>query len=153
MSIVEVNKKNGFSSLSSPLPWGRMMPRQRAISNRLLIPLSNWASYRVAWSFFASLELLRTQLAVSFFMEVIIWMQRYDFIFKGLHPLPLAVCLVHFKNEFVILRAKSRNKLAMSEWLEVLLYFFNLFLSFLSFEDFGTLLYIFLCFSFQYIIN
>ena len=75
-------------------------------------------------------------------------MQRYDFIFKGLHPLPLAVCLVHFKNEFVILRAKSRNKLAMSEWLEVLLYFFNLFLSFLSFEDFGTLLYIFLCFSF-----
>ena len=46
-------------------------------------------------------------------------MQRNDFIFKGIQPSPNS-CITNFKKEFalVILRAKSRHKVAMSERLE-----------------------------------
>jgi len=63
---------------------------------------------------YSSLENLRTQLGVPFFMEIIIlmswciWMQRNDFIFKGLLP-SQEQCRNHFVKEFalVILRAKT----------------------------------------------
>ena len=77
---------------------------------------------------FSELESIRNQLNVPFFMDIIImfnwciWMQRNDLIFKGLQPHP-DNCYAHFKREFalVILRAKSRLKQPMTEWLEALL--------------------------------
>ena len=88
---------------------------------------------------FVELESLRNQLNVPFFMDTVvlfswcIWMQRNDFIFKGLQPHP-DNCLAHFKREFslVILRAKSRHKslmLARKPYCN-LLYFFLLFFFF-----------------------
>ena len=74
---------------------------------------------------FVTLDQLKNQLGVPFFMEIIIvmswciWMQRNDLIFKGIQPSNDA-CLRHFKKEFglVILRAKTRHKTLMSIWLE-----------------------------------
>jgi len=74
---------------------------------------------------FATLEQFRTQLQVPFFMEIIIimswciWMQRNDFIFRGIQPTQEA-CWQHFKKEFalVILRANIRKQPLMSSWLE-----------------------------------
>ena len=76
---------------------------------------------------FATLEHLKQQLVVPFFMEVIIlmswsiWTQRNDQIFKGIQPSSDS-CLQHFKKEFalVILRAKTRHKENMSLWLDTL---------------------------------
>jgi len=72
-------------------------------------------------------KLLKQQLVVPFFMEIIvlmswsIWMQRNDLIFKVIQPSSDS-CLQHFKKEFVlvILRAKSRHKENMSLWLDTL---------------------------------
>jgi hypothetical protein len=77
---------------------------------------------------FLALEEVRAQLNVPFFMDIIItfcwsiWMQRNDLIFKGI-PLSVNTCFRNFKKEFalVILRAKSRHKVAMLQWLEALL--------------------------------
>ena len=74
---------------------------------------------------FTTLKQLRNQLNVPFFMEVIIlmcwgiWMQRNDFIFKGIQP-SHQNCRHHFFKEFalVILRAKPRYKNSMLLWLE-----------------------------------
>jgi hypothetical protein len=76
---------------------------------------------------FLALEKVKAQLGVHFFMDIIIlfcwsvWMQRNDLIFRDIQPLPDA-CLNNFKKELalVILRAKSRYKVHMSEWLESL---------------------------------
>ena len=57
-----------------------------------------------------------------------IWMQCNDFIFKGFQA-SSNNCLAHL----VILRAKARNKLAMSEWLEALCNLFVFFISFFVF--------------------
>jgi hypothetical protein len=48
-------------------------------------------------------------------------MQRNDLIFKGVQISPVD-CFRRFKNEFslVILKAKTRHKTAMLEWLEAL---------------------------------
>ena len=75
---------------------------------------------------FATLEQFKIQLHVPFFMEIIIvmswciWMQRNDFIFRGIQ-LTQDACWQHFKKEFalVILRANPRKKPLMSSWLEV----------------------------------
>ena len=76
---------------------------------------------------FTTLEQLKLQLGVPFFMEIIIlmnwciWMQRNDFIFKGIQPSQVSY-LQHFKKEFalVILRAKPRHQTPMNLWLEAL---------------------------------
>lgn len=75
---------------------------------------------------FDTLEQLKLQLGVPFFMEIIvlmcwcIWMQRNDLMFKGIQPSQDS-CRSHYVKEFVlvILRAKSRYKPLMSSWLEV----------------------------------
>jgi hypothetical protein len=74
---------------------------------------------------YTTLEELQDQLAVPFFMEIIIllswciWMQRNDLIFKGIQP-SQDNCRAHFCKEFalVILRAKESAKQAMSSWIE-----------------------------------
>ena len=74
---------------------------------------------------FITLENLRTQLGVPFFMDIIItmcwciWMQRNDLIFRGIQPTQ-DQCHRHFGMEFslVILRAKANQKQFMSSWLE-----------------------------------
>ena len=74
---------------------------------------------------FVTLDQLKNQLGVPFFMEIIIvmswciWMQRNDLIFKGIQPI-VAACRRHFKSEFalVILRAKVRYQTSMSLWLD-----------------------------------
>jgi hypothetical protein len=91
-----------------------------------------WATIHIAFTEdepedepFLALEEVKGQLAVPFFMEIIItfcwsiWMQRNDCIFKDLQPHPDS-CLRHFKSEFalVILRAKARFKSPMSKWLD-----------------------------------
>jgi len=71
------------------------------------------------------LEEIRDQLNLPFFMEITItfcwslWMQRNDYIFRGVQP-SSGNCLGFFKKEFalVILRAKPRYKESMSRWLE-----------------------------------
>ena len=76
---------------------------------------------------FLAFEEIKTQLHVPFYMDIIIlfcwsiWMQRNDFIFKGIPPSPDR-CLHNFGKEFalVILRAKTRWKVLMSEWIETL---------------------------------
>ena len=89
-----------------------------------------WASLGLIVGFddpFVTLEPLKLQLGVPFFMEIIIlmcwciWMQQNDLIFKGIQPNQVS-CLQHFKKEFalVILRAKARFKSPMSIWLEAL---------------------------------
>ena len=73
---------------------------------------------------YITLEHFKQQLGVPFFMEIIIlmswciWMQRNDLIFKGEQP-SIDACYRHFKKEFalVILRAKTRHKEHMLEWL------------------------------------
>ena len=72
-----------------------------------------------------ALEEIREQINHRFYMDIIItfywslWMQRNDFIFRGLQPTPDR-CIQHFKKEFglVILRAKTRHKASMLQWLE-----------------------------------
>lgn len=74
---------------------------------------------------FLVLQDIKMQLAVPFFMEIIvtfcwnIWIQSNNLIFKGLQPLP-ENCLRHFKIDFahVILRAKTRFKSSMLTWLD-----------------------------------
>ena len=76
---------------------------------------------------FVTLEQLKYQLHVPFFIEVTvvmswcIWMQRNDFFFRGIQP-SQGSCLQHFKKEFalVILRANPIKKSLMSLWLEAL---------------------------------
>ena len=74
---------------------------------------------------FDNLDQFKHQLVIPFFMEIIvlmswsIWMQRNDSLFKGILSSP-SNCLQNFRKELalVILRAKSKYKTAMSEWLE-----------------------------------
>jgi len=90
---------------------------------------SCWAAIgvQIGFELFATLERLKLHLGVPFFMEIIIlmswciWMQRNDFIFKGIQPSQVS-CLQHFKKEFilVILRAKTKYKTTMNLWLEAL---------------------------------
>jgi len=74
---------------------------------------------------FVTLESLKLQLEVSFFMDVIIvmswciWMQRNDLIFKGVQPSPESY-FQYFVSCLSYLRAKSRYKAPMSTWLEAL---------------------------------
>jgi hypothetical protein len=64
---------------------------------------------------FLAMEEIKTQLHCSFYMEVVIlfcwsiWMQRNDFIFKGIPP-SLERCFQNFRKEFAfaVLRAKAR---------------------------------------------
>ena len=73
---------------------------------------------------FDNLDQFKHQLVIPFFMEIIvlmswsIWMQRNDFIFKGIQQTTVN-CFQHFKKEFalVILRAKVRFKDSVSSWL------------------------------------
>ena len=75
---------------------------------------------------FTTLENLKVQLGVPFFMDIIIimswciWMQRNDYIFRSIQP-SQDHYRRHFDKEFalVILRAKSSIKEHMSSWLEV----------------------------------
>ena len=76
---------------------------------------------------FMALEEVQNQLQIPFHMEVIIlycwsiWMQRNDYIFKGVPP-SSDRCLQNFKKEFILVthRAKARWKEAMLEWIETL---------------------------------
>ena len=76
---------------------------------------------------FLAFEEIKTQLQVPFYMDIIvlsywsIWMQRNDLIFKGIPP-SSDRCLHNFRKEFalVILRAKTRWKAFMTEWIETL---------------------------------
>jgi len=92
--------------------------------------LACWAKINIALignSTWQILENIKDQLHLPFSMEIIImfcwslWMQRNDLIFRGIQPSPLG-CVQSFKREFalVILRAKSRAKDHMLEWLEAL---------------------------------
>jgi len=62
------------------------------------------------------LEAVKEQINLPFFMEIIVtfywslWMQRNDFIFRGIHPSPQR-CLQSFKKNFalVILRERTRH--------------------------------------------
>ena len=74
-------------------------------------------------SLFATLEQLKQQLGVPFFMEIIIfmslgciWMQWNDFIFKGIHPSHDA-CFQHFKKEFALVICWC---LLCSIWIDIL---------------------------------
>jgi len=89
-----------------------------------------WASIGVMVGFddaFTTLENLKLQLAVPFFMEIIItmswciWMQRNDFIFRNIPPTQVQ-CFRHFQKEFslVLLWAKASIREPMSSWLEEL---------------------------------
>lgn len=86
-----------------------------------------WATINVVISMddpFIALEDIRMQLAVPFFMDIIvtfcwnIWMQRNDSIFKGLQPQP-SNCLQCFKLDFalVILLAMNRYKSPVLAWI------------------------------------
>jgi len=76
------------------------------------------------------LEAIKEHINLPFFMEIMItfywslWMQRNDFIFRGIQPTPHR-CFQFFMIEFalVILRAKTRHKDQMLEWLEALVQF------------------------------
>ena len=73
---------------------------------------------------FVAFGQFKLQLHVTFYLEIIIlmcwciWMQRNDFIFRGIQP-SSANCHQHFKKEFalVILRAMNRHKESMTHWL------------------------------------
>jgi hypothetical protein len=77
---------------------------------------------------FETLESFKVQLGVNFFMDIIIlfswciWMERNDFIFKGMQP-DIDSLKARFKSEFawVFLRAKVVRKPSMSLWIDSLL--------------------------------
>jgi len=85
------------------------------------------------------LEAIKEHINLPFFMEIMItfywslWMQRNDFIFRGIQPTPHR-CFQFFMTEFalVILRAKTRHKDQMLEWLEALVQFANFLTFFVS---------------------
>ena len=73
---------------------------------------------------FTTFENLKLLLGVPFFMDIIIimswciWMQRNDFIFRGIQP-SQDQCYRHFQEfSLVILGAKPSLKESMSIWLE-----------------------------------
>ena len=83
---------------------------------------------------FTTLDHFRIQLNVPFFLEIIIvmswciWMQRNDFIFRGIQPSQVS-CWQHFKKELALVILNSNVPMARSTCVIFFIFFVSFFVS------------------------